>query len=385
MRHFFSNHHIALAILLFFSVFLSASVVTGYKNKPIILGQSCAMSGPAKNLGTELREGLITAFAEINATGGINGREILLESYDDGYEPYRAFKNTEKLIENGVFALIGEVGTPTSKAVLPLVSKHKIPFFSPFTGAELLREPHNPFIVNIRASYYREMEHLVYFLVEKMQMKKIACFYQNDSYGYAGLEGVNRALKKRGMSLVGKGDYERNTVAVLGGLQDIERLEPDAIVMVGAYPACAEFIKLYGIRNPNNQIMFANISFVGTKDLRRALGNFGKRVIVSQVVPFPWDKTIPIVKQYHEALNKYRPSSSPGFTSLEGYVAGRFFGYVASRVEGELTRESFIKAVERLGHIDFEGIQLFYNRTNYRGSEEVFIIKIHPDFQKVMN
>ena len=372
-----------LSIFGFILTYPTSLAFAEFVKEPIVLGQSCALSGPAKDLGTELRNGLLTAFAEINDAGGVNGRELLLESYDDGYEPYRAVMNTEDLIDKGVFALIGEVGTPTSKAVLPLISKHNIPFFSPYTGAELLRTPHNPLVINIRASYFREMEKLVYHLAVQRKLSRIACFYQNDSYGFAGLEGLNRALAAKNLTLVGKGNYERNTVAVLGGLRDIDNQSPEAIVLVGAYPACAEFIKLYNIRNPGNDVVFANISFVGTKGLKQSLGDFGDRVIVSQVVPFPWDNSIPLVQQYHDALKKYRPSSTPGFVSLEGYIAGRFFGYIAANVKGELTREKFIKTVEELGHIDFEGIQLLYKSDNFRGSDEVFIISIYPDFQKI--
>ena len=173
---------------------------------PIVLGQSCALSGPAQNLGLEMRAGLLAAFSAINDAGGIHGREIILLSRDDGYEPDEAVRNTKALIyDDQVFALVGAVGTPTAKAVAPIVSEEKIPFFGPFTGAEFLRTPFNKYVINVRASYFQEMEKLASYLVDEKKLRRIACFYQNDSYGFAGLRGIEIALAKRGMTLVARG------------------------------------------------------------------------------------------------------------------------------------------------------------------------------------
>ena len=212
-------------------------ITTASRGEPIILGQSCALSGPAENLGLEMRAGLLAAFSKINDEGGVNGRDIILISRDDGYEPDRAIRNTRELIQKeNVFMLIGEVGTPTSEAVVPLVEEWKIPFFAPFTGAEFLRIPFRKYVINVRASYFQEMERLVSYLTQGKKIKRIACFYQNDSYGFSGLKGIEIALEKRGMKLVSKGSYERNTVAVMGGLRDINRAAPEAVVLVGPIP-----------------------------------------------------------------------------------------------------------------------------------------------------
>jgi ABC-type branched-subunit amino acid transport system substrate-binding protein len=238
----------------------------------LLLGQSCALSGPAKNLGLEMRAGLQAAIAEINDGGGVKGQTLRLHSKDDGYEPDRAVKNTLELIQDDqVFLLIGEVGTPTSKAVIPIIEQYKIPFFAPLTGAELLRTSLTPYVVNIRASYYQEMEALASYFTDSLQLKRISCFYQNDSYGFAGLEGIKRALQKRKLQLISVGTYERNTVAVMGGLLEIFKEKPEAVILVGTYAACAEFIKLSKAKQPGKRI-YGSISFVGTESLKNALG-----------------------------------------------------------------------------------------------------------------
>ncbi len=348
---------------------------------PIILGQSCALSGPAKNLGLEMRAGLLAAFSKINDAGGIHGRDIILISRDDGYEPDRAVKNTRYFIEQrDVFMIIGEVGTPTSKAVVPIIEEHEIPFFAPFTGAEFLRVPFRKYVINVRASYFQEMEKLASYLVDDQQMRRIACFYQNDSYGFAGLQGIKNALQKRGLDLVSQGSYERNTVAVLGGLRDVHAGNPEAIVMVGAYSACAEFIKLSKTKEDGDHL-YCNISFVGTESLKRALGRYGDDVIVSQVVPYPGDRSIPLIEEYALAMNKYQHDIPISFTSLEGYLAGKLFAEIALAVESELSREKFIATMQTIGKFDLGGIVLQFGPNDHQGMDEIYLTTLTPEIE----
>ena len=351
--------------------------------RPILLGQSCALHGPTQNLGKEMRAGLLAAFAEQNSHNGIHGREIILISLDDGYEPYRAVRNTLELINDlDVFLLIGEVGTPTSKAVLPLINQYKIPFFAPLTGAEFLRTPFNRYVVNTRGSYYEEMERIAAYLVDQKQLTRVACFYQNDSYGFAGLQGIQQALMRRGLKLVARGSYERNTVAVLGGLKDINSSEPEAVVLVGAYPACVEFIKLSKLKK-HTERLYCNISFTGSKSMKRALGDFGKGVIISQVVPFPWNRDLPLVQAYQNALATYQKDYTPGFGSLEGYIAGRLFCLIAEQVEGELTREKFLDTLYTIGTFDLGGLVLHFDKENNQGSTQIYLTEIQSDFVEI--
>jgi len=350
---------------------------------PIILGQSCALTGPAKNLGLEMRAGLLAAFANFNNLGGVRGREVHLISLDDGYEPDKAVRNTIKLIsEDDVFLLIGEVGTPTSKAVIPIIQQYKIPFFAPFSGAELLRTPFRRYVVNVRASYYQEMEKLASHLIGTKNIERISCFYQNDSYGYAGLQGIKRALAKRGMKLVSKGTYERNTLAVMGSLQDIYSAKPQAVVLVGAYPACAEFIKLSKAKiDPD--LRFYNISFVGTESLKEALGTYGQNVTVSQVVPNPKDESIPLVREYIASMKLYQHDAPLSFTSLEGYIAGKLFVRIARSISGDLTRESFISTMQNVGTFDLGGIVLRFGTNDHQGMDDIHLTSIYPEIVDV--
>lgn len=373
---------INLFILLAFSSF-SSSIAQGADMVPIVLGQSCALTGPAKDLGLEMRAGLLAAFSKINDAGGVKGRDIVLLSRDDGYEPDRAVKNTLDFIQNeNVFMLIGEVGTPTSNAVIPLVEQHQIPFFAPFTGAEFLRVPFRKYVINVRASYFQEMEKLASYLIDVKKIRKIACFYQDDSYGLAGLEGIERALQKRGLDLVSRGNYERNTVAVLRGLTDVMQAEPEAVVLVGTYSACAEFIKL-GKARTAKELLYCNISFVGTESLQATLGRYTSNVIVSQVVPYPKDTTIALIHEYTDAMNKYQHDAPISFTSLEGYIAGKLFYQISSAVPGELQRGKFISTMEQIGTFDLGGVVLQFGPGDHQGMEDIYLTEINPTVKKV--
>jgi ABC-type branched-subunit amino acid transport system substrate-binding protein len=349
----------------------------------ILVGQSCALSGPAADLGANMRAGLEASFAKINDAGGIKGRKVILISRDDGYEPSQAIANTRQLIEeDGVFLLIGEVGTPTSQAAVPIAEKARVPFVGPFTGAEFLRNPFKKYVINVRGSYNQEMERLVQYLVDRNGIKKVACFYQNDGYGLAGLSGLETALRKREMDIVGTGTYERNTVAVKGALLDIRKSNPEAVVMVGAYKPCAEFIRLarqVGMRD----VVFANISFVGTNSLMQELGEEGDGTLVSQVVSFPFGDSPPLVPEYREALRKYRPDTPVGFVSLEGYMVGKFFAKAMAAIQGEITRENFIEAVQSTGSFDLGGVVLQFGPRDHQGMDNIFLTvirdgQIHP-------
>jgi branched-chain amino acid transport system substrate-binding protein len=241
----------------------------------IVFGQSASLKGPAGALGLGMREGILAAFHEANAAGGVHGHRLELISYNDDYEPEVAIAKTNKLIdEDKVFALIGEVGTPTSKAVQPITTEQGVPFIAPFTGADFLRDPSLTNVINVRASYGQETEAWIKHLTTDLGLSLIAILYQDDSFGRAGLDGVKRALEKRG--LVAEGSYMRGTTAVKRALLAIRRGHPQAVVMVGAFKPCAEFIKLAHLIKLD--AVFVNISFVGSEPLAEELRRDGEGV-----------------------------------------------------------------------------------------------------------
>ncbi|MDQ3026952.1 MAG: ABC transporter substrate-binding protein [Pseudomonadota bacterium] len=347
----------------------------GVTDTQVVLGQSVALTGPAQQLGLDMQLGATLYFNQVNARGGVNGRKVVLKTLDDGYESTRAADNTRKLInDEKVFALFGYVGTPTSQASLPIFTEAKVPFVGPFTGAELLRSPHNRYIFNVRASYYDETEAIVQHLTA-MSVDKIAVFYQNDAYGQAGLAGVERALKKRNLQIAAKGTVERNTVEVKKSVEEMVKAQPQAIVMISAYKSCAAFIT--EMKKAGSNPTFWNVSFVGSKALAKELDREGRGVQISQVVPFPWDSTVPVVKEYRKLLEEVK--GEPGFGTLEGFIAAKVMVEGLRRAGRSLNRETFIRAMETLDPYDAGGFKVSFAPDNHNGSKFVDLTIISRD------
>lgn len=325
---------------------------------PIVLGMSTALTGPAAILGINMRAGVLTALSEVNQAGGFRGRRFSLISLDDGYEPARTAPNMRKLIEEEkVLAVIGNVGTPTAVAAIPIANASKTPFFGAFTGAGMLRKtPPDRYVLNYRASYAEETSAMVNALIEfgGLKPKEIAFFTQRDAYGDAGYTGGMAALRKHGLedeTRIIHSRYERNTLAVENALADmiIANPQPRAVIMVGAYAPCGVFITL--AKQSGLGAVFLNVSFVGGKPLAEHLGEFGDGVIITQVVPH-FETDLPIVARYRQALRSRDPAMSPTFGSLEGYISTRIFLEALENLEGPLTREAVVDQLEQLGDFD---------------------------------
>lgn len=356
--------------LLFMAVTMPCYAEDGVTQNEIVIGMTNALSGPAAGLGTQLKAGATAYIDKVNAAGGVNGRKIKLISYDDGYEPEQTAAMTRKLIEQDkVFALFGYVGTPTSAAAIPFATKMGVPYIAPFTGAEALRNPVQRLVFNVRASYFDEAEGMVERLTNDLGIKKIGVFIQDDGYGNAGKAGVSRALNKRGLSLVGEGKYTRNTTDVDAGLAALKAANPEAVVMVGAYKACAAFIKKARASGFNPK--FLNVSFVGTSNFINEAGSAGEGVYITQVMPSPFDDASAIVKQYQTVLKKADKKSEFDFTSLEGYVDAVVLVEALSKAGSNLTRASFLSAFDGL-NIDLGGLKVVYSPTDHQGSKSVF-------------
>ena len=350
----------------------------GVRADRIRIGQVTALTGPSSILGREISLGIAAAFAETNRNGGVAGRLLELLVEDDGYEPIRSIAATRKLLdEDEVFALIGACGTPTSAAALPLAVTAGAPFLCPFTGADWLRTPYRPNVVNLRASYAQETEAIVAHLVADLGATRIAAFYQDDAYGRTGLQSLNRALAVRGIGLVAEGSYERNTLAVKGALLSIRKGQPDAVVMIGTYGPAAEFIRL--ARSLKLAGPFLNLSMVGTEAFAAALGAEAVGVVVTQVVPSPADAGSPVVANYQAALHAQDPKARFGYASLEGYLAGVLTTQALRRLGGDITRDGMLAMFAQGAAFDLGGMKLRYAPGQNSGGDRVYLSQFAAD------
>jgi ABC-type branched-subunit amino acid transport system substrate-binding protein len=350
----------------------------GVTNDSILFGQVAALEGPSAALGQAARQGLLAAFSELNGKGGVYGRRLKLASRNDGYDPDRSVVETIKLIyEDKVFALIGAVGTPTAMATAPIAASNDVPFIGPVSGAEYLRAPEFQNVVNIRASYAAEAEASIKHLTEDLRLTRIAIFYQDDAFGRDVLAGVKTHLDRRGLELAAEGTFERNTRAVGAALKVIRRAEPEAVILVGTYGPCAEFIKM--AHRSGFTPTFSAVSFVGGNALAKELGSEGRGVIVSEVVPFPWDTDRRIVADYQAAMKTLDPSQTPDFIGLEGYITGRLVARALAMTGPNPTRAELLRIINDVGQFDIGGLVVSFGNARKENPPPVSLTVIQSD------
>ncbi len=392
------NYIILLTLILHLIIFETPAHVED--NGDLTIGMSSAFSGPAKELGINMRMGIQAYFNKTNDQGGINGKKLKLLSLDDSYEPKYASSNVFKLINhNGVTTIIGNVGTPTAKAATPITIENEVLYYAPFSGSSILRpyqdrdfliktrnsrEYHiNKYIINFRASYAQETEKIIQNLLSSgIKPYEIAIFTQDDSYGYDGYTGAVDALKKRGYlnsKEIPYGTYKRNSSDIEDGLIDILKAKREirAVVIIGSYKPVAKFIKFASKLIPN--AVFINVSFVGCLPLAQLLDDNTDEVYVTQVVPH-FNSDLPLVKKYKKDLIKYFPDSQPNFVSLEGYISAYLFVEGLKNSNGDYTSDGIIKGIEK---IDFEnltlGFDLSIDEFDHQISDNVWLTKVDKD------
>jgi serine/threonine protein kinase/ABC-type branched-subunit amino acid transport system substrate-binding protein len=361
----------------------------GVSSDQILLGMSAPFSGPNTELGRSMLYGMEARFGEINEQGGIHGREITLHPEDDRYEPEQALEKLGHLYdpETGVFGLIGNVGTPTAKVILPRAIADKSLLFGTFSGANLLRRnPPDKYVFNYRASYADETKSIVEYFTEQLAISpdRIAVLYQDDSYGEDGLSGVISALRSLDLSVdPTTATYPRNTTKVQGAVDTfLESVgDIDAIIVIGAYKASALFTKLMRLGGFEGTV--ANVSFVGSNALAeefQVIGSeYGDGVIISQVVPF-YGSASEAVSNYRNALKKHKPNVSPDFVSLEGYIAASIFCEALEQNGRHLTTENLIETIENIRGLDLGiGPRISFGKSNHQASEFVWGTRLNED------
>jgi len=366
---------VALSLLL---VALSpARAETGVTPATILIGQSVSLSGPTGSLGQEMQAGAVAYFNHVNKQGGVNGRTIVLKTLDDAYEVDKTVANVKALIDkDGVFVLFGLRGTAHTNAAAKIFTPSQVPFFATFSGAQSLREPFNRYIFHVRSSYADETD-AIFKQLSELKLNRIGVFYQNDGYGKEGKAAAEAAVKKYELTISAVGTVEPNSSDVIGAVAAIARIQPQAVVMYASYKASAEFVR--GMRKAQLYPQYVNLSIVGATALAKELGNDARGIGVSQVVPFPWNIGIPVVKEYQMVMKEETGKSDYSFLTLESYLSARILVDGLRRAGRDLTREKLIAALETMHDASFGGFRVDYSRTNHAASRFVELTVIGKD------
>jgi branched-chain amino acid transport system substrate-binding protein len=343
----------------------------------IQIGSCNALTGPASFLGLQMVMGARSYFSLVNAQGGINGRTLELVAKDDGYDPDKAGACWESLQKAEVFATAFFVGTPTAMKYIPLAEASHTPLVGLFTGAQALIDPVHPTIFNVRASYFDETRAQVDGLWDQLGVHSIAVLYQNDAFGTAVLEGIKRALARHHSSPVALGTFERNTLAVDPGINEVRAANPQAVVLVGPYAPVNAILKQAHAAGWHPR--FLTVSFVGTEGLLNIGADDTEGMIITQVMP-PYDRTdLPTVRLYRDALEKFMGNTQPTFVSLEGFVDAMVLTDALRSAGPNLTREKLIAALESVHRKDIglgQNLLLNFSPANHKGLDSVYVTVI---------
>jgi len=362
----------ALLIFLAFATSFALAEAPGVTESGILIGSCSALDGPAHFLGRQTVLGASAYLHMINDDGGIYGRKIQLQAFDDSYDPDRAAACFKRMTREGVFALGFFVGTPTAKVYVPLAQEEKIPVVGLFTGAQLLYEPLKHEIINVRASYYDETREQVDKLWEA-NVRKIGVIYQDDPFGKAVLDGVKLALQRHNATPAGLGTFTRNSTDIAAGLKEVMAVRPQAVVIAGPYAPAAAIVKQ--AHEDGWRPQFLTVSFVGTEEFIKEAGQDAEGTIITQVMP-PYDRLeYPTVALYRKCLTKYSPGEPPTFVSLEGFVDAMVLVEGLKRAGKEPTRERFISAIESIHDMNAglgPKLILNYAPSDHKGFDNVY-------------
>ena len=345
----------------------------GVSDSTILIGSCSALDGPARFLGTNTVLGATAYLHIVNDKGGVHGRRVQWQAFDDGYDPDKTTACFQRLMREDVFAAGFFVGTPTAAKYVPMAEEHKLPVVGLFTGAQLLYSPLKHWVINVRASYYDETREMVDGLWNGQNVTKVGVIYQDDAFGKAVLDGVKLALDKHRATPAGLGTFTRNTLDVDAGIKAARAANPEAVVVVGPYAPVAEIVKRSHAQGWHP--IFLTVSFVGTEAFIKEAGKDAEGTVITQVVP-PYDRTdLPTIQLYNEALKKYYPGTEPSFVSLEGFVDAMVLVEGLKRAGKDVTREKLIESIESIHSMDMglgPKLTVSYSATDHKGFKGVY-------------
>ena len=368
---------VAAGVTLAAIAFGAQAQTPGVSSSTILIGQSVPLSGANAELGNDIRNGALAYFAKVNEAGGVHGRKIELVSLDDANQVPRAEANTIELVEKrNVFALFGYASATLSRPALPTVEKHRVPFLSPFTGADPMRVFHKQ-VYNMRGSYAEELEKIVDHF-EPLGLKRFAIVHYDDVVGKENLTAVERALKKRNLNVVSVAAWkDRAKPDIEGGLKEVMKGQPDVVILTTLYKATADFFR--AAQKAGFNALMASNSFPGASPLAKELGSQGAGLIVATVVPPPTKRSQPIVQEYQAAIEKQLGKKEFSFTSLESYIAAKVTVEAMRRAGQNMTRESFQKALDGMKGFDAGGYIVNFSPTDHNGSSFVELTVLGRD------
>eukprot|EP00667_Euglena_gracilis_P003483 EG_transcript_3494 len=338
--------------------------------QPILIG----MSGPLhEDIGQWSASGLAFALEEANQAGGVLGRNVTLIALNDNYNVTTALSNIHALLDAGVLMLAGVVGSEIAKQALPLIVQRGVPYVGAITGTAELHTPFHREVVNVQASYADEIVAHAMYLVQYARVQRVACLYQNDSFGIGSRTSLVAALGHVGMGLVASGGYTHGKTDVEAAVAAIASApqKAQAVVLASLQDAAVKFISLF-LKDPrvDPDCMFFLVSSAWGAEYHTQLPpTVWPQLYFLFSVPLPGDAAWAIATKFNTAY------SAAGYTpdplALQGYVTGRLIVEVLRRTRTtNITSEAFLDEVytDRMYVLDDLVVGMY--STDYDGCQQ---------------
>lgn len=331
----------------------------------IVIGQTADFSGPQSALVKETTAAAKAYLDKVNAAGGVNGRNIVLESIDDGYDVKRTVENATQLIdEKNALALFLARGTANAEALIPLVTERKTVLFAPVGGSKVMHEQR--YLFNLRPHYRIEVEKIIAQLTA-MGIKQIAVVYIDDAFGKDAYEGAKSGFAAQKLQPVAVASTPRGEPKVTEAVDTILKANPQAVIGLCIARTCAEFVKQMRAKGSNAQ--FVSLSNTSSATYVDLLGAHSRGVMVSQVFPYPDSVVAAVVNEFQQLTKQAK--LEPTYTAMEGFLAAKVLVEALRRAGPNPTREGLRTAFESIKNYDVGGFTVSYNTTDRTGSEFV--------------
>ncbi len=347
----------------------------GVSDKSILLGQTVGLTGIVAAPVREMNEGALAYFSEVNKQGGIFGRQIVLQTLDDKFDPAITVVNARRLInEEHIFAFFQGRGTPHTQAILPLLAQHGVPLFFPSTGASVFHSPVNRWVFNVRPKYQDEVSEAIKYF-STLKLNKIGLLYVDDAFGLDALNGFKNTMVSRQLPTNIVQKFSRVNPDYTQIAQSLVKLQPEALIIASSSKNTVEVIK--ALRKAGGNFQLLTLSNNSSAAFVSDLGAAGAGVIVSQVMPVPHLHLSNLATEFMHSAKTNKVTMS--YASMEGYVNAKVLVEGLRRAGKDLTREKLVHALESIRRLDIGGIMIDYSPQDHSGSAYIELTMIGRD------
>ncbi len=354
------------------------SAVRGVSRSEIVLGTHQDLSGPIVSWGVSARNGMIMALEEVNAQGGVHGRKLRLLVEDTGYEPGRAVLVTRKLLDrDGIFAMIGALGSPTVLASMPLVLRKNTLHLFPFTAAEGTYEPFHPLKFASNTPYKDSIRVGVRHLIKTRGVRRAGILYQDDDFGLDVRRGTEAELAAQGLAPAAVTSYKRGATDFTTQIARLKAAGADFVVMGTVIRETVGAMKAARALDWNAPFLCSQACYTPeTADLGGA-AVAGLYATGQIPVPYADDPN----SKLRDWLRRYeaRFPVQGNVQALTGYTIMRLFVEGLRRAGPEPTAEKVARALEEMPSWvdpDVGGAPIDYTPQDHLGVHTAFVARI---------